>query len=335
MTVDCNLSMEKSVTLKEIQEARQRILNVSYRTPLYRCPRLSALAGAEVYLKLESFQPTRVFKIRGASNKILKLSPDERKRGFVAASSGNHGLAVSYVAAMVSAKATIIVPTTAVEEKVLAIEEYGGQVIKHGLFHDERMSKAIEVQKATNAIFVPPFDDPDIIAGQGTIGLEIIEDLPHVDTVIVPIGGGGLISGISIAIKALKPGTRMVGVEPAKASSMYESIRAGRITRLTDTRTIADGLATREPGSLTFAIAKSNVDEILLVTEEEIRKAVYTVFQECHLVVEPSAAAAVAALSKWKPLKTKEQVAVVISGGNISTKLLSETLLRYGQNPTE
>lgn len=327
--------MEKSVTLKEIQEARQRILNVSYRTPLYRYPRLSALTGADVYLKLESFQPIRVFKIRGASNKILKLSPDERKRGFVAASSGNHGLAVSYVANMVGAKATIIVPTTAVEEKVRTIEEYGGQVIKHGLFHDERMSKAIEVQKATDAIFVPPFDDPDIIAGQGTIGPEIIEDLPDVDTVIVPIGGGGLISGISTAIKSLKPTTRMVGVEPERAASMYQSVLTGKITRLTDTRTIADGLATREPGSLTFAITKTNVDEILLVTEEEIKKAVYTVFQECHLVVEPSAAAAVAALFKWKPRKTKEQIAIVISGGNISMKFLSETISKYGQNPTK
>jgi len=325
--------MEKSVTLKDIQEARQRILNVSYRTPLYRYPRLSTLIGADVHLKLESFQPIRVFKIRGASNKILKLSPHERRRGFVAASSGNHGLAVSYVANMVGANATIIVPTTAVEEKVRAIEEYGGQVIKHGLFHDERMNKAIEIQKATNSIFVPPFDDPDIIAGQGTIGLEIIEDLPDVDTVIVPIGGGGLISGISTAMKTLKPATKVVGVEPERAASMYQSIRTGKITRLTDTQTIADGLAPREPGSITFAIAKANVDEILLVTEEEIKKAVYTVFQECHLVIEPSAAAAVAALFKWKPRKTKEQIALVISGGNISMKFLSDTLSKYGQNP--
>ena len=165
--------MENSVSLSDIQLARQRIFKIAYRTPLYLCPRLSTIAGANVYLKLETFQPIRVFKIRGATNKILKLSPSEHKRGFVAASSGNHGLAVSYVAHLVDSKATIVVPTSAVEEKVNAIEDYGAIVIKHGLFHDERTSKAMEIQRSTGAIFIPPFDDADIIAGQGTIGLEI------------------------------------------------------------------------------------------------------------------------------------------------------------------
>jgi threonine dehydratase len=225
------------------------------------------------------------------------------------------------------------VPTSAVEEKVNAIEDYGAVVIKHGLFHDERMSKAMEIQKTTGAIFVHPFDDPDVIAGQGTIGLEIVEDLPNVDTVIVPVGGGGLISGISSAIKSLRPATKMIGVEPERASSMYQSIQTGRITRLSDTRSIADGLATREPGSITYSITKMNVDEIQLVSEQEIEKAVFTVFQECHVIVEPSAAAAVAALFKMKQRKVKEQVAVVISGGNISMKFLSGVLSKYGKSP--
>ncbi|MGD0422287.1 MAG: threonine/serine dehydratase [Candidatus Bathyarchaeia archaeon] len=321
--------MENSVSLSDIQLARQRIFKIAYRTPLYLCPRLSTIAGANVYLKLETFQPIRVFKIRGATNKILKLSPSEHKRGFVAASSGNHGLAVSYVAHLVDSKATIVVPTSAVEEKVNAIEDYGAIVIKHGLFHDERTSKAMEIQRSTGAIFIPPFDDADIIAGQGTIGLEIVEDLPDVDTVIVPIGGGGLISGISVAVKNLRPSTRVIGVEPENASSMYQSIQAGKIIRLTDTRTIADGLATREPGSLTYAITRKNVDEIQLVSEEEIEKAVFTIFQECHLIVEPSSAAAVAALLKMKRRKLKEQIAVVISGGNISMKFLHGVLAKY------
>ena len=285
-----------------------------------------------MYLKLETFQPIRVFKIRGATNKILKLSPTERERGFVAASSGNHGLAVSYVAHLVDSKATIVVPTSAVEEKVNAIEDYGAVVIKHGLFHDERMSKAMEIQKSTGAIFVHPFDDVDIIAGQGTIGLEIIEDLPDVDTVIVPIGGGGLISGISLAVKSLRPSVRVVGVEPERAASMYQSIQAGKIIRLSDTRTIADGLATREPGPITYPIVKKNVDEIQLVSEEEIEKAVFTIFQECHLIVEPSSAAAAAALLKMKQhRKMKEQIAVVISGGNISMQLLLGVLAKYSK----
>ncbi len=321
--------MANSVSLSDIQLARQRIFKIVYRTPLYLCPRLSTIAGANVYLKLETFQPIRVFKIRGATNKILKLSPSEHKRGFVAASSGNHGLAVSYVAHLVDSKATIVVPTSAVEEKVNAIEDYGAVVIKHGLFHDERTSKAMEIQKSTGAIFIPPFDDVDIIAGQGTIGLEIVEDLPDVDTVIVPIGGGGLISGISVAVKNLRPSTRVIGVEPEKASSMYQSVQAGKIIRLTDTRTIADGLATREPGSLTYAITRKNVDEIQLVSEEEIEKAVFTIFQECHIIVEPSSAASVAALLKMKRRKLKEQIAVVISGGNISMKFLLGVLAKY------
>ena len=285
-----------------------------------------------MYLKLESFQPIRVFKIRGATNKILKLSPTERKRGFVAASSGNHGLAVSYVAHLLNSKATIVVPTSAVEEKVNAIEDYGAVVIKHGLFHDERMSKAMEIQKTSGAIFVHPFDDVDIIAGQGTIGLEIVEDLPNVDTIIVPIGGGGLISGILVAVKSLRPTTKVIGVEPERASSMYQSIQTGNIIRLSDTRTIADGLAAREPGSFTYSITKKCVDEIRLVSEENIEKAVFTLFQECHLMAEPSSAAAVAALLEMKqPRKMKEQVVVVISGGNISTKFLLGVLSKYSK----
>ncbi len=318
------------VTLGAIQEAKRRIVNVVYRTPLYFSPRLSALTNTKVYLKLESYQPIRVFKIRGAANKILKLDPEERKRGLIAASSGNHGLAVSYLANLTQTEATIVVPTNAVEEKVKAIEEYGGRVVKHGLFHDERFDKALEIQKATGALLIPPFDDPDVIAGQGTVGLEIWEDLPDVDMVIVPIGGGGLISGISTAIKSLKPGVKVVGVEPERASSMYQSIRNGKITRLSDTTSIADGLATREPGVLTFELVKQNVDDIVLVSEEQIERAVYDTMRECHLVVEPSAAAAVAALLQKVHPGAGEKVVVVVSGGNVSLKALGAIIAKYG-----
>jgi threonine dehydratase len=318
------------VTLSAIQEAKVRIVNVAYRTPLYYSPRLSALTKANVYLKLESYQPIRVFKIRGAANKILKLNPDERKRGLIAASSGNHGLAVSYLAKMTGTHATIVVPTNAVQEKVKAIEEYGGIVVKHGLFHDERFEKAMEIQKATGAVLIPPFDDPDVIAGQGTAGLEIYEDLPEVERVIVPIGGGGLISGISTAVKSLKPGVKVLGVEPEKASSMYQSVKNGKITRLSDTTSIADGLATREPGALTYEIVKRNVDDIVLVSEEQIEKAVFTAMNECHLVIEPSAAAAIAALLEKIRPKPEEKVVVVVSGGNVSLKTLATVLSKYG-----
>jgi threonine dehydratase len=295
---------------------------------LYFSPKLSEVTGAKVHLKLEHYQPIRVFKIRGAANKILKMSTDQRKQGLIAASSGNHGLAVSYMARLVGTTATIVVPTNAVEEKIRAIEEYGAKVVKHGLFHDERFSKALEIQRDTGGALIPPFDDPEVIAGQGTIGLEICEDLPNVNKVIVPIGGGGLISGISLAIKSLIPRTKVIGVEPERASSMYQSIRNGKITRLTDTTSIADGLATREPGLLTFEIAKRNVDDILLVSEDEIEKAIFTVLKECHISVEPSAAAAFAALEKSKPT-AGENLVIVVSGGNVSLKILSRVLSRY------
>jgi threonine dehydratase len=318
------------VNLRAIEDASRRIANIAYKTPLYYSPALSDLTGAKVYLKLESYQPIRVFKVRGAANKILKLSQHERTRGLVAASSGNHGVAVSYLAKLTGTEATIVVPTNAVDEKVKAIEEYGGTVIRHGLFHDERYAKALEIQKATGAVLIPPFDDPDIIAGQGTIGLEIHQDLPTANAVIVPIGGGGLISGIATALKSLKPGTRIFGVEPEKASSMYLSIKSGKITRLSDTTSIADGLAAREPGVLTFECVKRYVDEILLVNEEDIEKAVFIVMRECHLIIEPSAAAAVAALVEKPDLGKNAEIVVVVSGGNISLKLLSMILSKYG-----
>ena len=223
-----------------------------------------------------------------------------------------------------------MVPSNSVQEKVKAIEEYGGIVVKHGLFHDERFEKAMEIQKATGAVLIPPFDDPDVIAGQGTAGLEIYEDLPDVERVIVPIGGGGLISGISTVVKSLKPGVKVLGVEPEKASSMYQSVKNGKITRLSDTTSIADGLATREPGALTYEIVKRNVDDIVLVSEEQIEKAVFTAMNECHLVIEPSAAAAIAALLEKIRPKLEEKVVVVVSGGNVSLKTLAAVLSKYG-----
>jgi len=310
--------MSCRISLAAIQEASRRIAGIAYKTPLYHSPALSKATGAKVYLKLECYQPIRVFKIRGAANKILQLSSDERKRGLVAASSGNHGVAVSYVAKLTGSQATIVVPTTAVEEKVGLIEEYGAKVVKEGLFHDQRFAKALEMQKTTGAVLIPPFDDPDVIAGQGTIGLEIHESLPNVDTVLVPIGGGGLISGIATALKNLKPDVRVFGVEPERASSMYQSVKNGKITQLSDTTSIADGLATREPGKLTFDCVRQYVNEILLVGEEEIERAVFTTMKECHLIVEPSAAAAVAALLQRLNPKKDAKIVVVVSGGNLS-----------------
>jgi len=321
--------MSGQISLTAIQDASRRIAGYAYKTPLYHSPALSKATNANVYLKLECYQPIRVFKIRGAANKILQLPSEERIRGLVAASSGNHGVAVSYIAKLTDTQATIVVPTTVVEEKVRAIEEYGAKVVREGLFHDERFAKALEIQKTTGAVLIPPFDDPDIIAGQGTIGLEIHESLPDVDTVIVPIGGGGLISGIATAMKNLNPRAQVFGVEPERASSMYQSVKNGKITHLSDTTSIADGLATREPGNLTFNCVRKYVDDILLVSEEDIERAVFTTMKECHLVIEPSAAAAVAALLQKLHPRKDTKIVVVVSGGNVSMKLLQTILSKY------
>ena len=317
------------VSLAAIQEASRRVAEIAHKTPLYHSPGLSKLTDAEVYLKLECYQPIRVFKIRGAANKILQLPDEERMRGLVAASSGNHGLAVSYIAKLTGTHATIVVPTTVVEEKVQAIEEYGATVVREGLFHDERYAKAVEIRDSTGAVLIPPFDDPDIIAGQGTIGLEILESLPDVNVVVVPIGGGGLISGIATAIKSTKSSVEVYGVEPEKASSMYRSVKSGKITRLSDTTSIADGLSAREPGRLTFDCVRRYVNDILLVSEEEIERAVYTTMKECHLTIEPSAAAAIAALLRKLHPRKGGKVVVVVSGGNVSLKLLCAILSKY------
>lgn len=313
-------------TIGEIREAAKNIRGIAFRTPLYKSEYLSRRFDANVFMKLECYQPTRAFKIRGAANKILSLSKAERSRGVVAASSGNHGLAVAYIANLLGIKATIVVPEHAVREKVEAIQEQGGTVVQYGRSHHERFSRAIDIQRNEGASLVHPFDDPKVIAGQGTIGLEILEDLPDVDSVIVPVGGGGLISGISLSVKAGKKDTRIYGVQSDRAGSMYESLKAGKPVMLEDTHTIADGLAPGQPGELTFRVTKEYVDSILLTSDESIQLATKTALEALHLMIEPSAAAAIAVVgSAYRP-RRGESLVLVVSGGNISLKLLRELL---------
>jgi len=313
-------------TIGEIREAAKNIRGIAFRTPLYKSEYLSRRFDANVFMKLECYQPTRAFKIRGAANKILSLSKAERSRGVVAASSGNHGLAVAYVANLLGIKATIVVPEHAVREKVGAIQEQGGTVVQYGRSHHERFSRAIDIQRNEGAALVHPFDDPKVIAGQGTIGLEILEDLPDVDSVIVPVGGGGLISGISLSVKAGKKDTRIYGVQSDRAASMYKSLEAGRPVMVEDTHTIADGLAPGQPGELTFRVTKEYVDSILLTSDESIQLATKTALEALHLMIEPSAAAAIAVVgSAYRP-RRGESLVLVVSGGNISLKLLRELL---------
>jgi len=317
---------KRAVSFQDILEANRKIRNFIIRTPTYLSVVFSRRTGAEVYLKLESFQPVGVFKIRGAINKICSLSPSELKKGLIASSSGNHGLSVAYAAKIFGAKAIVVVPENAVKEKVEAIESYGAEVVKHGKDYDEAYSKALEIQRKTKTTFIHPFNDPFVIAGQGTVGLELLEDVPDLNTIIVPIGGGGLISGLSIAAKILNPDIRIVGVQSEAAPALYRSWKAGKIVEVDSVNTIADGLATKKPLDLTFRIIKRHVDDILLVTDQEIGEAVLALLREAHVLAEPSGAASLATLLFRYHTKPEEKVAVIISGANISIDYLTALL---------
>jgi threonine dehydratase len=274
-------------------------------------------------LKLECFQPIRVFKIRGAYNKISQISA----KNIVAASSGNHGIAVAYSSRMLGKQCTVVVPEAAVKEKVDVIQEYGAEVVRFGKYHSDREEKAREIATQTGATFVPPFNDPDIIAGQGTCGLEIAQQLDDFDSVIVPVGGGGLMSGISIAIKSLKPSARVFGVEPNGATKMAASLSAGKLVRIEDPKSIADGLIPASVGDLTLEACQKNVDGMFSVSDDEILSAMKLLIHEAHIFPEPSGSAPLAVLSKTEESrKLGDRVVLVISGGNVSLTLLTKLL---------
>jgi len=309
--------------LRDIEAAAQRISGVASRTPLIESPALSRRFGRKVYLKLECFQPIRVFKIRGAYNKISQLPAKK----IVAASSGNHGIAVAYSSSMLGKQCSVVVPEAAVREKLDVIQEYGADVVKFGRYHSDREAKAREIAGQTGATFVPPFNDPDVIAGQGTCGLEIAQQLDDFDSVIVPVGGGGLISGISIAIKSLKPTARVYGVEPNGAPKMQVSLSAGKIVTIDEPKSIADGLIPASVGDLTFEACQKNVDGMFSVSDDEILSAMKLLIQEAHIFPEPSGSAPLAVLPKAeKSSQLGDRVVLVVSGGNVSAKLLYRLL---------
>ena len=309
--------------LRDIEAAAERISGVASRTPLVESPALSRRFGRKVYLKLECFQPIRVFKIRGAYNKISQLSAKK----IVAASSGNHGIAVAYCSRLLGKQCTVVVPETAVKEKIDVIEEYGAGVVKFGKYHSDREAKAREIAGETGATFVPPFNDPEIISGQGTCGLEITEQLDDFDSVIVPVGGGGLISGISIAMKSLNPSARVFGVEPTGAPKMQASLSAGKIVMINEPKSIADGLIPASVGDLTLEACQKNVDGMFSVSDDEILSAMKLLIQEAHIFPEPSGSAPLAVLSKPENRsRLGDRVVLVVSGGNVSLRLLNRLL---------
>lgn len=306
--------------LKDIQAAQERIKNVAVKTPLLESPTLSHRFNRNVFLKLECFQPIRVFKIRGAYNKISHVEEDK----VVALSSGNHGLAVAYSSRLLGKKATIVVPETAVKEKVNSIIEYGGEVVKVKTL-SEREPTANRLVKEMGAAMVHPFNDPLMIAGNGTCGLEIMEQCPEVDSVVVPIGGGGLISGISIAVKSMKPSAKIYGVEPEGAPKMREALRAGHPVNI-DSKSIADGLIPPSVGDLTLECCKKYVNSVETVSDEKIISAMKTLIREVHIFPEPSGAASTALLETGVGDRLGKNVVIVVSGGNVSLELLSKVI---------
>lgn len=303
-------------SLEDVRRAQENIHDIVHKTPVLTSSLLDEYCGNQVFLKAEHLQKTGSFKIRGAANAV-KNAVREGAASVTAASSGNHGQAVAYIANRLGIPATIVVPEDANRAKVAAIEAYNGHVVYCGMTSAERIPKARQLADENNGIYIPPYDHADIIAGQGTIGLELLEQIPELDLVFVPVGGGGLISGILTAIKALNPQVKVIGVEPESANDTYLSLQRGEITAIPPSATIADGLRTAQPGDMTFPIVQKHLDGLLLVTEAEIKEALQFLMERTKQIVEPSSAVAAAPLISRKADVKGKRVAVVLSGGNV------------------
>ena len=310
-------------TYDDIQAANALRGNEIKKTPLIHTPIFSELTESDLYLKAEFRQKTGSFKIRGAYFKIKSLSNEEKKHGVVAASAGNHAQGVAFASSLEKIPCTIVMPKNASPAKVAATRGYGANVILEGVNYDESSAKAKELAKETGATMIHAFDDPQIIAAQGVIGLEILEDLPDVDEIYIPIGGGGLAAGTLIAIKEKNPQIKVIGVQSKSFPSMHDSVKQGSITSSGGGRTIADGISVKVPGQLTFAIIKELIDEIVLVDDVEITKAMFLLMERMKFVVEPAGASSLAYLISKKPAIGKKVVAV-LAGGNVDMYLLGQ-----------
>lgn len=317
--------MEK-VTFDMIKEAAETIKGSVKRTQIIECPTMEKLTGNKVFFKLENLQKTGSFKVRGALNKIMHLTEEEKARGVIASSAGNHAQGVALGATNLGIKSTIVMPGTAPLSKVMATRGYGAEVVQVGTVYDDAYKKACEIQAETGATFLHPFDDPYVIAGQGTIGMEIIEDLEDVDMVIVPIGGGGIASGIAKAVKSLKPSVKMVGVEAENAASMLEAVKQGCPCTIKTTPTIADGIAVARAGQLTYEMIKDYVDEIVTVSEDDIARAILFLMEKGKVVAEGAGATPVAALLAGKIKEQGQNICCVISGGNSDINMIERII---------
>ncbi|BDY12202.1 threonine ammonia-lyase [Hydrogenimonas cancrithermarum] len=312
------------IRLEDIKAAHERVLKVAVKTPFSYAPKLSEASGYEVYLKKENLQTTGSFKIRGAFNKIASLGDEERKKGVVAASAGNHAQGVALAAKQFGIPATIVMPETTPLTKVDGVKSYGAEVVLSGSNYDEAYAYAVKFAKEKGRVFVHPFADEQVIAGQGTIALEIFDKCERPDAILVPVGGGGLISGIAVAVKAISPATKVIGVAAAGAPAMKLSFDAKKPIDTTSVRTIADGIAVRDTSPTTLEYILRYVDDMLLVDDEEIANAILYLLEKQKLVVEGAGAVGVAALIHDKlGLPKGAKVVSILSGGNIDVTMLS------------
>jgi threonine dehydratase len=319
--------------LREILRARQMLRGLIWPTPLLRSPWLSEHCAAEVYLKLENLQITGSFKVRGALYKLKRLGPAVREREILTVSAGNHGRAVAYGAELFHARATIIVPRTAAPTKIEAIARHRVSLLLVGEDYDEAEQQAREMAARSGALFISPYNDPDIICGQGTIALEMLEALPQLDALLVPTGGGGLLAGVALAARALNPRIAIFGVQSENSPAMYESFRAGHLVTVQERETLADGLAGNiEPDSITFPIIRHYVDDIVLVSERAIREAIVLLLKHEHHVVEGAGAVGVAALLE-SPRDFGRKIGVILTGSNIDLECLTHLLTSSATGP--
>ena len=316
-------------TLADVLAARKRLHGVAHHTPVTPSSTFSERSGAEVFLKLENLQRTGSFKVRGAYNKIASLPPAERAKGVVAASAGNHAQGVALGARMAGIPACIVMPERASIAKAEAVRGYGAERILFGRDYNEAEAKALAIGEERGMTFVHAFNDREVIAGQGTLGLELLEDVPGVETIVVPVGGGGLAAGVALAVKEQRPDVRIVAVEPSGAAKLPESLRKGSVQTLSGVNTIADGLATRRVGELPFAALRKHVTETVQVEDDDVALAILLLLERAKTLVEGAGAVGLAALLGGHiQVRRGEKVAVILSGGNIDVTLLDQILQR-------
>lgn len=315
--------------LERIKKAQKNIKGAVRKTPMFYTSTFSKRCNCNVYLKCENKQKTGAFKLRGAYNKLVNLTEEEKKKGVIASSAGNHAQGVAYAATAFNVKSTIVMPLTAPQSKVDATKGYGAEVIQAGQVYDECHDKAVEIQKETGATFLEPFNDIDVMAGQGTIALEILEDLPDADVIIVPIGGGGLISGIAAAAKSIRPSIRIIGVEPEIVPSAKTAVRNGKPTTVPGAKSLADGISVSTIGDKCFKYIQQYVDEVVTVSEDETAHAMFQMMEISKLIVEGSGAAPLAALlaNKISGIEGKN-VALLVSGGNVDIATTAKIIER-------